>query len=145
MMDDPFESTPVPGVAARKQGGKVNNGDAALAPLSTDMLESNSEEVLSPDLSAATLRARLQAALEDQSSQLEMVGKWGQQLLAQQTELEERIHGLGDVDQDGDEIDEDTAAKLLDLQEAMKNWEADNQSYAQSLQKANVSLVCDVD
>lgn len=141
-MDDPFESKPVSGAALRKQADKAakTTNHAPLAPLSTNVVDAGAEEVLSPEPSAATLRARLQAALEDQSSQLEMVGKWGQQLLAQQTELEERIHGLGDVDQDGDEIDDATAAKLLDLQEAMKSWEAENQNYAQSLQKQNVSV-----
>lgn len=138
-MDDPFESTPVAGASSmRKPGDKPKAHNAPLTPLSTNIPNPHGDGVQSPDSNSATIGARLQVALEEQNNQLEMVAKWGQQLLAQKTELEERIHGLGDVDLDVDEIDDATASKVLDLQEAMKSWEAENQTYAHSLQKSNV-------
>lgn len=97
-----------------------------------------SPELLTPDLNPTSLRARLQAILDDKSRQLANVGSFGQRLLEQQGELENRIKALGE-EQDGAEISEDTRGKLLELEEAMKGWESDNQDIVKELHSSEVS------
>jgi hypothetical protein len=65
------------------------------------------------------------------------VGSFGQRLLSQQSELEDRIKALGD-EQDGDEITSDTRAKLRELEDAMKGWESDNQDSMRDLHGSEV-------
>lgn len=127
--------SPTPaGVAARKQPPQ-HRPDLVV----TSSLEhSPSPELLTPDLSAISLRARLQAILDDKSRQLANVGSFGQRLLHQQGELEDRIKALGD-EQDGEEISKETRTKLLQLEEAMKGWESDNQDIVKELHGSEVS------
>ncbi|KLT42389.1 hypothetical protein CC85DRAFT_93486 [Cutaneotrichosporon oleaginosum] len=123
-MDDPFTSP----LAARTplQQHRPN------VVVTSSLEHTPSPELLTPDLNTATLRTRLQAILDDKSRQLANVGSFGQRLLTQQSELEDRIKALGD-EQDGDDISEDTRAKLRELEDAMKGWESDNQDIMRDL------------
>lgn len=139
-MDDPFESTPVAGAGQGSTSSQVSS--QPLPPTTAIQLERTpSPDILSPDLSAASLRTHLQALLEHKSGQLQMVGTMGQKILAQQAELEERIQSLGDVETDGEEIDQASQAKLLELQEAMRGWDSDNQGIMRELQAPKVSML----
>lgn len=143
-MDDPFQSTPVSGVGLRKSRSRPDLMHQLPAPPSSNSISAQLErtpspELLTPDLNASSLRTHLQELLEHKSGQLEMVGTMGQKILSQQAELEERIQSLGDMDSDADEIDDDTRGKLLELQEAMKGWEDDNQGIMRELQVPKVS------
>lgn len=133
-MDDPFTSPTPSGVAGRRQL-PPHRPDVVV----TSSLEhSPSPELLTPGLSTTSLRARLQAILDDKSRQLANVGSFGQQLLHQQGELEDRIKALGD-EQDGEGISDETRSKLLQLEEAMKGWESDNQDIVKELHGSEVS------
>jgi hypothetical protein len=76
------------------------------------------------------LREHLQSLLEHKSSQLQMLGTMGQEILKQQTELEERIRGF---DVDDDEVGESTKRKLSELDEAMRTWESQNEGMVREL------------
>jgi hypothetical protein len=98
-----------------------------------------SPALAAPDLSATSLRTHLQALLEHKTGQLQMVGTMGQKILAQQAELEERITSLGDIETDAEDIDDETRAKLLELQDAMMGWDSDNQGIMREIQAPKVS------
>lgn len=128
-MDDPFTSP----VAARRQPPR-HRPDVVVT---SSLEQTPSPELLTPDLNPTSLRTRLQAVLDDKSRQLANVGSFGQRLLSQQSELEDRIKALGD-EQDGGDISEDTLAKLRELEDAMKGWESDNQDYMRDLHGSEV-------
>ncbi len=89
------------------------------------------------------LRAHLQSLLEQKSTQLQKVGTMGQQILEQQAELEARIRGLEEDDRSNDnaEIGEVTRNKLMDLDQAMKGWDSQNEGLIKELGGAQVSYV----
>lgn len=148
-MEDPFQSTPVDGVGGLRKPRSRSDLTHQLpaGPTSSgigghQLERSPSPELLSQDLNASSIRTHLQALLEHKSGQLQMVGTMGQKILSQQAELEERIQSLGDMETDNEEIDDDTRGKLLELQEAMKGWESDNQGIVLELQAPKVSRLC---
>ena len=69
--------------------------------------------------------------LEQKSSQLQMLGTIGQEILKQQQELEERIKGF--EDDDTEEVGEGTKEKLRELDEAMRAWESQNEGMMREL------------
>jgi hypothetical protein len=63
-----------------------------------------------------------------------MVGTMGQQILSQQAELEERIRALEQAEiEDGDGIGEGTRSRLMELEQAMKGWESQNDEIMREL------------
>lgn len=141
-MDDPFGSVPIGAKGVRKQRSQVKLESAAniVPDAITAQLERtpSPEFLVSSDMTAASLRTQLQALLEDKSTQLTAVGTMGQMILAQQTELEQRIHALMELDGDSEEIGDDTRGKLLELQTAMKTWDSSNQGLMRELQAPQV-------
>lgn len=143
-MEDPFGSTPIEGAGVRKKRSRGNLLNPLPAPPGSDAIAEQLERAASPelvvtDLNAVSLRQQLQQLLEHKGQQAQVVGQMGQNILAQQAELEERIQSLGDMDEDGDDIGHDTHAKLLELQEAMKGWDSDNQGIMRELGGSKVS------
>jgi hypothetical protein len=144
-MEDPFESTSIGNGGSASASLRVTTGGARSAGFpspSTPIENLSSPRLITSDMSATTIRTRLQSLLEHKTAQLQMVGTMGQKVLAQQAELEERIQSLGsDIEMGGDEIDDDTQAKLLELQDAMKSWESDNQGMVLEIQAPKVGPV----
>jgi hypothetical protein len=62
-----------------------------------------------------------------------MLGNMGQEILKQQQELEERIRGFEDAEDEGDEVGEDGKERLRELDEAMKVWENQNEGMMREL------------
>jgi hypothetical protein len=71
-------------------------------------------------------------------AELQRAGLLGQQILAQQSELEARVRELSEVearssraingaDSDGEELGEETRSKLMALGEAVGGWEKENE------------------
>lgn len=114
---------PFGGGAAAKQRSDT------IPTITTQLARSPSPELAATTMNPSYVRTQLQQLLDDKSNKLHMVGTMGQKILAQQTELEERIRELGDMDEDGGaEISDATRAKLLELQDAIKGWDSDNQT-----------------
>ena len=79
----------------------------------------------SNDMTGHALRQHLSALLEQKSSQLQTLGTMGQEILKQQQELEERIRGFEEDDEE--EVGFETKDKLRELDEAMRSWEDQNE------------------
>lgn len=82
----------------------------------------------STNLTAAHLREQLSALLEFKTQQIHSVGRLGQIILGQQTELEERIIHLDEVEKAASGYrDHDTspevAEKLAELSKAAEDWD----------------------
>lgn len=82
-------------------------------------------------MTGAALRTHLQKLMEQKTTQLQTLGNMGQEILKQQQELEERVKGF-DQDED-DEVDAETRARLKDLDEAMNAWEIQNEDMMRDL------------
>jgi hypothetical protein len=85
------------------------------------------------DMSGFALRQHLSSLLDQKSSQLQMLGTMGQEILKQQQELEERIKAFEDEDEGEEEVGEETKSKLKDLDDAMKGWEHQNEGMMREL------------
>lgn len=87
---------------------------------------------------AGSLRARLQALLEDKEKQLHYAGTLGQRVLEQQMELEERISQLREIGadkEDEDELAADARERYRELAETMQGWDDENAQLSESLAK----------
>lgn len=73
-----------------------------------------------------------------------MLGSMGQEILKQQQELEERIKDFeADADDGEDEVGEATRSKLQELDNAMREWETQNEGMRRELGgKVSRSIVC---
>ena len=80
----------------------------------------------SPEYTGHALRQHLASLLDQKTTQLQMLGSMGQEILKQQQELETRIKGFDDDEDADDEVGEATKEKLKSLDEAMRQWEAQN-------------------
>lgn len=128
-MKNPFGG----GAAGKQRSDKI-------PVITTDLARSPSPELAGPTMNPSFVRTQLQQLLDDKSNKLHMVGTMGQKILAQQTELEERIRELGDMDEDsGTEISDTTRTKLLELQDAIKGWDTDNQTLIREIGGDQVS------
>ncbi|TCD65226.1 hypothetical protein EIP91_002973 [Steccherinum ochraceum] len=74
----------------------------------------------------------LQTLLEDKENQLQQAGALGQQLLSQQTELEERVKQLQDLAPATGAM-EDARDRYRDLTEMVNRWDAENKALLASL------------
>lgn len=88
---------------------------------------------MASDFSGYALRQHLSSLLEQKSSQLQVLGTMGQEILKQQQELEERIRTFAEAGEEDEEIDEETKSKLQDLDEAMDEWENQNEGMMREL------------
>lgn len=80
------------------------------------------------------LRQHLQTLLEQKTSQLQMLGQMGQEVLKQQMDLEKRIKVFEAEEGDSEaKIGKETKSKLRDLDEAMKGWEKENDDMMREL------------
>lgn len=133
-MSDPFVG-PAPGSLPR-QRSRPNLQHSLPAPPSSRSLASAFDTPSPPrnmaGLSSQAVRSHLQSLLEQKSSQLQMLGTMGQEILKQQTELEERIRGF-ENDEDDEEVGEGTKQKLTELDEAMRTWENQNEGMMREL------------
>lgn len=85
-------------------------------------------------MSGFALRQHLSSLLDQKSSQLQMLGSMGQEILKQQQELEERIKGFEDEEDEGeDQVGDVTKSKLKQLDEAMRQWESQNEGMMREL------------
>jgi len=58
----------------------------------------------------------------------------GQEILKQQQELEERIQGFEEEEEEGEEeVGETTKSKLKELDDAMRSWESQNEGMMREL------------
>lgn len=79
--------------------------------------------------SIGDMRLHLQNLLDLKEKQLQQAGTLGQQILAQQVELEERVRQLQEVEADkGDDedLDSDIRDRYRDLAVIVKGWDAEN-------------------
>lgn len=150
-MDDPFAG-PSMGSPLPRQRSRANLKHALPAPPSTRSLASmaGNSPTSSPtpqrrsEITADALRSHLSSLLEQKSSQLQMLGTMGQEILRQQQELEERIRDFEGEGIEGDAIAEETKEKLRELDEAMKAWENQNEDMMRELGgKVRLCLLCD--
>lgn len=85
-------------------------------------------------MTGSALRQHLSSLLEQKSSQLQMLGTMGQEILKQQQELEERIQGFEEEEEEGEEeVGETTKSKLKELDDAMRSWESQNEGMMREL------------
>ncbi|KAF8955357.1 hypothetical protein BDZ97DRAFT_1643748, partial [Flammula alnicola] len=78
---------------------------------------------------AGNMKPHLQNLLENKEKQLQQAGSLGQQILAQQMELEECIRQLQDLEADkgdDDEIDHDARERYRELADAIMAWDSEN-------------------
>jgi hypothetical protein len=69
--------------------------------------------------------------MDQKSSQLQILGSMGQEILKQQQELEERIK---DFEEEGeDDVGDEAKSRLRDLDNAMKTWEDRNEGMLREL------------
>ncbi|KAF8631111.1 hypothetical protein AX17_005156 [Amanita inopinata Kibby_2008] len=97
------------------------------------------------DASSQTLdmRSHLKSLLDEKERQLEHAGTLGQRILAQQTEIEERVRELGDLGMDKSDVEVNPAAKSKydELIGVMKAWDEENAQLANILQRTkNASI-----
>lgn len=62
---------------------------------------------------------------------MQMLGTMGQEILKQQQELEERIRGFEEDDED--ELGDETRERLRELDDAMRAWESQNEEMMREL------------
>jgi len=132
-MEDPFAGPR----AIPRQRSRPNLNHPIPAPPSSrsiskmDRSPSPPPRPRSPEITTHDLREHLSSLLEQKSSQLQMLGTMGQEILKQQQELEERIRGF---EEDGkDEVGEGTQDKLHELDDAMRAWESQNEGMIREL------------
>ena len=137
-MDDPFGS-PTTSTLPR-QRSRPNLSHALPAPPSSRSLASQlrgspvkAQQKLAPEYSGHALRQHLSSLLEQKTSQLQMLGTMGQEILKQQQELEERIKGFDEDDDVDEDVGEATKFKLRELDDAMKQWETQNEDMMREL------------
>lgn len=141
-MDDPFSIPSVPSLP--RQRSRPNLSHALPAPPSSRSLASQlGQRTPSPtrrstsqnqaDMTGFALRQHLSSLLDQKSSQLQMLGTMGQEILKQQQELEERIQAFEDEDEGDEEVGEETKSKLKDLDDAMRGWEHQNEGMMREL------------
>nr|ODN99720.1 hypothetical protein L204_02153 [Cryptococcus depauperatus CBS 7855] len=141
-MDDPFAGPSVGSPTLPRQRSRLNLKHSLPAPPSarsfTSMAGENSPQASpSPcrreELTVDALRSHLANLLEQKSTQLQTLGTMGQEILKQQQELEERIREFEEENIVGDEIDDETNDKLRELDQAMRNWESQNEDMMREL------------
>jgi hypothetical protein len=82
-------------------------------------------------MSGFALRQHLASLMDQKSSQLQVLGSMGQEILKQQQELEERIK---DFEEEGeDDVGDEARSRLRDLDNAMKTWEDQNEGMLREL------------
>lgn len=96
-----------------------------------NVIPSTHSTALNNGTSSGDIRFILQSLLDDKEKQLQHAGTLGQQLLAQQAEMEERVGTLVEMLDagDGDEVQE----KIRELEETIKAWDAENDQLSSSL------------
>lgn len=83
-------------------------------------------------MSGLDLRQHLSSLLEQKSSQLQMLGTMGSELLKQQQELEERIKSFQEEDSE-EELGMEGRRRLRELDAAMLAWESQNEGMMREL------------
>ncbi|KAG8216903.1 hypothetical protein J3R82DRAFT_7176 [Butyriboletus roseoflavus] len=84
---------------------------------------------INPFASPSQRKLHLQLLLDNKEKQLQQAGALGQRVLAQQIELEEKIHHLQDLDVErGDEedLDADARERYRELADTVKAWDLEN-------------------
>lgn len=82
-----------------------------------------------PASTSGSLKDHLQLLLQAKEQQLQSAGLLGQRLIQQQSDLEERIRQLQDLEADKGEdepVDGDTQERYRELKDAMDRWEGEN-------------------
>ncbi|ORX39731.1 hypothetical protein BD324DRAFT_606985 [Kockovaella imperatae] len=135
-MDDPFGS-PTTSTLPR-QRSRPNLAHHLPAPpssrsLASQLRDSPTKPSQKLEYTGHALHQHLSSLLEQKTAQLQMLGTMGQEILKQQQELEERIKGFDEDDGIDEEVGEDTKVKLKDLDEAMRQWEAQNEDMMREL------------
>ena len=86
------------------------------------------------------LKQHLASLLDQKSSQLQVLGTMGQEILRQQQDLEERIRLFNAEDAGGEEeVSDETMGKLRELDQAVKDWENQNKGMMRELGGGQVS------
>ncbi len=78
---------------------------------------------------AGDMKAHLQSLLDSKEHQLQQAATFGQRVLAQRMELEERIRQLQEVEADKDEdddVDPEAADKYKELADTVVSWDNEN-------------------
>ena len=90
------------------------------------------------------LRDRLQLLLDDKERQLQLAGTLGQRILAQQTELEDRINQLPLSDSllvtDDQQLAQEIQVKLKELEGVLASWEDENATFFSKLAMQSVCV-----
>jgi hypothetical protein len=137
-MEDPFGGPPHG--TMHRQRSRPNLAHPIPAPPSSRSLNAELERSPSPprrprspspEITHNALRQHLSTLLEQKSSQLQILGNMGQEILKQQQELEERIRGFEDEGED--EVGDETKERLRELDSAMKAWESQNEGMMREL------------
>lgn len=132
-MDDPFAGPMAPTMP--RQRSRPNLKNPIPAPPSSRSLNKLDHSLSpprrrSPEIDGYALRHHLATLLEQKSSQLQMLGTMGQEILKQQQELEERIRGF---EEDEEEVGDETRERLRELEGAMSAWESQNEGMMREL------------
>ena len=92
---------------------------------SLDVYSSKHDEPFPSGLSSSEMKLHLQSLLDGKEKQLQQAGMLGQRVLAQQTELEDRIRQLQEFEGDG-ELATETSGRYQELAEVIAAWDAEN-------------------
>ena len=85
------------------------------------------------NITGSELRQHLSALLEQKTAQLQMLGQMGQEMVKQQSELEERMRGFDETSEDDGEVGEGTKQRLTELDQAVDRWERENEGMMREL------------
>lgn len=91
--------------------------------------------------SAGDMKSHLQSLLDSKEHQLQQAATFGQRVLAQRMELEERIRQLQEVEVDkseDDEIDQDSLDKYKELAETVMSWDNENAELSSTFSSSKV-------
>lgn len=84
---------------------------------------------INPFASPSQRKFHLQLLLDNKEKQLQQAGALGQRVLAQQIELEEKIHHLQDLDVergDDEDLDAEARERYRELADTVKAWDLEN-------------------
>lgn len=93
--------------------------------------------------SAGDMKSHLQSLLDSKEHQLQQAATFGQRVLAQRMELEERIRQLQEVEVDkseDDEIDQDSLDKYKELAETVMSWDNENAELSSTFSSSKVRM-----
>ncbi len=91
--------------------------------------------------SAGDMKSHLQSLLDSKEQQLQQAATFGQRVLAQRMELEDRIRQLQEVEADktdDEDVEPEAMQKYQELTETMTSWDTENASLSSAFNSSAV-------